>query len=77
MIDWTRKLYLNVHEANTKIEDIGRRVREIKLDKMTEDFVTKTKKKLAHLEDCSRRGFFVLMGLKKKPMKHGGKVIAS
>ena len=30
------------------------RVEEIKLDEITEDFLTKTKKKLADLEDCSR-----------------------
>ena len=27
----------------------------MKLDEIAEDFVTKTKKKLADLEDCSRR----------------------
>ena len=45
----------NVDEANKKLEEIDSRVEEIKLDKITEDFVTKTKKKLADLEDCSRR----------------------
>ena len=45
----------NVDEANKKLEEIDSRVEEIKLDKITEDFVTKTKKKLADLEDRSRR----------------------
>ena len=45
----------NVDEVNKKLEDIDKRVEEIKLDKITEDFVTKTKKKLADLEDRSRR----------------------
>ena len=45
----------NVDEVNKKLEDIDSRVEEIKLDKITKDFVTKTKKKLADLEDCSRR----------------------
>ena len=42
-------------EVNKKLEDIDKRVEEIKLDEITEDFVTKTKKKLADLEDRSRR----------------------
>ena len=45
----------NVDEVNKKLEDIDSRVEEIKLDEITEDFVTKTKKKLADLEDRSRR----------------------
>ena len=45
----------NVDEINKKLEDIDSRVEEIKLDKVTEDFVTKTKKKLADLEDRNRR----------------------
>ena len=44
----------NVDEVNKKLEDIDSRVEEIKLDKITEDFVTKTKRKLADLEDRSR-----------------------
>ena len=38
-----------------KLEDIDSRVEEMKLDEVTEDFVTKTKKKLSDLEDCSRQ----------------------
>ena len=45
----------NVDEVNKKLEGIDKRVEEIKLDKITEDFVTKTKKKLADLEDRSPR----------------------
>ena len=37
------------------LEDIDRRIEEVKLDEITEDFVTKTKKKLADVEDRSRR----------------------
>ena len=67
----------DVDEVNKKLEDNDRRVEVIKLDEITEDFVTKTKKKLADLEDRSRRNNFFLMGFKKKPMKHGSKVKAS
>ena len=45
----------NVDEVNKKLEDIDSRVAEIKLDEITEDFVTKTKKNLADLEDHSSR----------------------
>ena len=45
----------NVDEVNKKLEDIDSRVEEIKLDEITESSVTKTKKKLADLEDCNRR----------------------
>ena len=45
----------NVDEVNKKLEDIDSRVEEIKLDEITEDFVIKTKKKLADSEDRSRR----------------------
>ena len=38
-----------------KLEDIDSRVEEMKLDEVTEDFVTKTKKKLSDLEDRSRQ----------------------
>ena len=44
----------NVDEVNKKLEDIDSRIEEVKLDEITEDFVTKTKKKLADLEDRSR-----------------------
>ena len=43
-----------VDEVNKRLEDIDSRVEEIKLEEITEDFVTKTKKKLADLEDRSR-----------------------
>ena len=45
----------NVDEVNKKLQNIERKVKEIKLDEITEDFVKKTKKKLADLEDRSRR----------------------
>ena len=45
----------SVDKINNKLEDIDRTVEEIKLDEITEDFVTKTKKKLADLEDRSCR----------------------
>ena len=45
----------NVDEVNKKLEEIDSRVEEVKLDEITEDFVTKTKKKLADLEDRIRR----------------------
>ena len=38
-----------------ELEDIDSRVEEMKLDEVTEDFVTKTKKKLSDLEDRSRQ----------------------
>ena len=62
----------NVDKVKIKLEDIDKRVDEIKLDEITEDFVRKTKKKLADLETI-----YVLMGFKEKPMKHGTKVKAS
>ena len=49
----------DVDEVNKKLRDIDRRVEVIKLDEITEDFVTKTKKKLADLEDRSRRNNFL------------------
>ena len=45
----------NVDEVNKKLEDIDTRVEEIKLDEVSEDFVPKTKKKLADLEDRNRQ----------------------
>ena len=44
----------NINEVNKKLEDIDSRVEEVKLDEITEDFVTKTKKKLGDLEDHNR-----------------------
>ena len=66
----------NVDAVDKKLKDIENRVKEIKLNEITKDFVTKTKKKLADLEDCSRRIIYVLMGFKKKPMRHGREVKA-
>ena len=45
----------NGDKVNKKLEDIGNRIVEIKLDEISEDFVTKTKTKLADLEDRSHR----------------------
>ena len=45
----------NVDEVKKKLEEIDSRVEEVKLDGITEDFVTKTKKKLADSEDRSRQ----------------------
>ena len=45
----------NGDEVNKKLEDIKSTVEEIKWDEITEDFVAKTKKKLADLEDRSCR----------------------
>ena len=44
----------NINEVNKNLEDIDSRVEEVKLDEITEDFVTKTKKKLGDLEDHNR-----------------------
>ena len=44
-----------VDEVNKRLEDIDSRVEEIKLEEINEDFVTKTKNKLADLEDRSRQ----------------------
>ena len=52
----------NVDEVNKKLEDIDKRIEGIKLDEITEDFVTKIKKKLADLEDCSRRNNLLFDG---------------
>ena len=54
----------NVDEVNKKLEDIDSRVEKVKLDEITEDFVTKTKT------------IYVLISFKKKPMKRGRKVKA-
>ena len=56
----------NVDEVNKKLENIDRRVKEIKLDEITEDFFTKTKKKLAHLEDHSRPNNLRFYGFQEK-----------
>ena len=47
----------NVDEVNKKLADIDSRVGYIKLDEITEDFVTKTKKKPADSEEHSRRNY--------------------
>ena len=44
-----------VDKVNKRLENIDSRVEEIKLEEITEDFVTKTKNKLADLEDRSRQ----------------------
>ena len=43
----------SVDEVNKKLEDIDTREEVVKLDEITEDFVTKTKKKIADLADRS------------------------
>ena len=56
----------NVDEVNKELEAIDSRVEEIKLDEITEDFVTKKKKKLADLEDHSRRNNLSFDGFKEE-----------
>ena len=56
----------NVDEVNKKLEDIDKRIEGIKLDEITEDFVTKIKKKLADLEDCSRRNNLLFDGCQEE-----------
>ena len=55
----------NVDDVNKKLEDIDSRVEEIRLDEITEDFVTKTKKKLADLEGRSRQNNLRLDGFQE------------
>ena len=45
----------NGDKVNKKLEDIDNTVVEIKLDEITEDFLTKRKMKIADLEDRSHR----------------------
>ena len=45
----------NIDEVNKKLEGNDRRNEKVKLYETAEDFVTKTKKKLADLKDGSRR----------------------
>ena len=66
----------NVDEVNKKLEKIDSRVAEVKLDEITEDFVTKTKKKLADLEDRIRRNNLHFDGFQEETMKHEKKVKA-
>ena len=56
LIDWKRSVSTTVTmwKKLKKLKDNDKRVEEMKLDKVTEDFVTKTKKKLADSEDHSR-----------------------
>ena len=56
----------NVDEINKKLEDIDSRLEEIKLDEITEDFVTKTKKILTDLEDRSCRNNLRFNGFKEE-----------
>ena len=64
-----------VDEVNKKLEDIDRRVEEIKLDEITEDFVTITRKKLGDLVDriCQNNLCFDGFQKKKKQSSMGGK----
>ena len=59
----------NVDEVNKKLEDVDKRVEEIKLDEVIEDFITKTKKKLPDLEDRSRRKNLRFDGFKEQSNK--------
>ena len=56
----------NVDEVNKKLEDIDSWVEEIKLDEIIEYFVKKIKKKLADLEDCSRRNNLLFDGFQEE-----------
>ena len=49
-----------------ELEDIDSRVEEMKLDEVTEDFVTKTKKKLSDLEDRIRQNNLRFDGLQEE-----------
>ena len=62
----------NVNEVNKKLEDIDSRVEDIKLDEITEDFVAKTKKKLADLEGRSRQNNLRFDGFQKETNKTWG-----
>ena len=44
-------------KVDKRLEDIGRKVEEKLFDKITEDFVMKTKKKLANLEHRSHQSY--------------------
>ena len=57
----------NVDEVNKKLEDVGRRIEEIKQDEITEDFFPKTKKKLVDLEDRSHRRNLCFDGIEEDP----------
>ena len=56
----------NVDEVNKKLEDIESRIIEIKPDDITEDFITKTKMKLADSEDHSCRNNLHFDGLQEQ-----------
>ena len=56
----------NVDEVNKKLIDIDSSVEVIKLDEITEDFVTKTRKKLADSEDRNRRNNLRFDGFQEK-----------
>ena len=62
----------NVNEVNKKLEDIDSRVEDIKIDEITEDFVAKTKKKLADLEGRSRQNNLRFDGFQKETNKKWG-----
>ena len=59
----------DVDEVNKKLEGIDKRVEEIKLDEITENFVTKRKKKLADLEDRNRRNNLCFGGFQEETDK--------
>ena len=56
----------DVVEGNRKLEGIDKRVEDIKLVEITEDFVTKTKKKVTDLEDRSRRNNLCFDGFQEE-----------
>ena len=62
----------NVNEVNKKLEDIDSRVEDIKIDEITEDFVAKTKKKLADLEGRSRQNNLRFDGFQEETNKTWG-----
>ena len=57
----------SVDEVNKKLEDIDRRIEEIKQDEITDDFFTKAKKKLVDLEDRSHRSNLCFDRIEKDP----------
>ena len=56
----------NIDEVNKKLENIDRRIEEIKLDEIIEDVVTKTKTKLTGLENRSRQNNLCFDGFQEK-----------
>lgn len=56
----------NIDEVNKKLEGNDRRNEKVKLYEIAEDFVTKTKKKMADLKDGSRRNNLCFDGFQKE-----------